>query len=189
MKKPTKAAIAKSFANLEGLRDEAIQSALTMRDSVQNLLVGCVSHYKMTGNNDGLKELVNAFVTDDGVKGINTPAIVEWCNTHLGMFTGEDKEGNACLFFRADFEPKMLNVSKSTDSKWWTLKKVTPFAFDQVNAILALAKKSASAAKKSDAEGVILDALLSQKLAELATLAKKVDSAMKAAAAAEKAAA
>ena len=83
----------------------------------------------------------------------------------------------------------MLNVSKATDSKWWTLKKVTPFAFDQVNAILALAKKSASAAKKSDAEGVILDALLSQKLAELATLAKKVDSAMKAAAAAEKAAA
>lgn len=185
MTKPSKATIAKSFANLVGLRDDAIQSSLTMRDTVQKLLVGCVSHYKMTGNNDGLKELVNAFVTDDGVKGINTPAVVEWCHQHLGMFTGTNKSGKPALFFRADFNAKMLNVAKATDAKWWTLKKVTPFAFDQVNAILALAKKSAAASKKSDAEGVILDDLLSQKLAELAKLAKKVDSAMKAAAAAE----
>ena len=181
MTKVSKAAIAKSFANLEGLRDEAIQSALTVRDTVQKLLVGCVSHYKMTGNNDGLKELVNAFVKDDGIKGINTAAIVEYCHQHLGMFTGTDKSGKPALFFRSDFNVKMLDVSKATEVKWWTLKKVTPFAFDQVNAILALAKKSAAAGKKSDGNtSVVLDERLTKKLAELAALARQVDSELKA---------
>jgi len=172
-----------SFKALQNLTVEALTSAKTMRSKVQKLLVGCVSHWKLTGSNDGLKQLINGFVKDGALNGVNTPAITAWCEKHLHMFVGEDKDGKPALFFKSGIVAKDLNTKVAAEENWWELRKQSPFKFDQLASLRKLAKASAEAAIKAEkareagreVKSCEVDDAITAKLAELVKLAEARD--------------
>ncbi len=147
MGKMTKAQIAASLSKLEGEIGEAIMSANTMRDKVQHALVGCVSHWKLTGSNEGLADLVNHFINELG-QGVNLQAVKAWCEKHLHMM--EHTEGKK-LVFKA-VKVSALDTAKAAEEKWWSLKQQTVFSFDLTQQIVSLANKAAKAAARGEAE-------------------------------------
>ena len=140
MKNLSQAQIDASLAKLKEDINVAIQSANTMREKVQHALVGCVSHWKLTGSNAGLMPIVNEFIKELG-QGVNLKAVVSWCETHLHMT--EDAEGKR-LVFKA-VELSALDTQAANACKWWTLKPQTIFSFDLKTAIIALEKKAKKA--------------------------------------------
>lgn len=129
-----------SLAKLKEDINVAIQSANTMRDKVQHALVGCVSHWKLTGSNTGLAPIINEFIKELG-QGVNLNAVKAWCEEHLHMI--EDLEGKRLVFKAVKVE--QLDTKKANECKWWTLKPQQVFSFDLKTAILALEKKAKKA--------------------------------------------
>ena len=171
MPKMTKAQIDKSLDALKADIAAAVESASTMRGKVQHALVGCVSHWKMTGSNAGLMDIVNTFIAELG-QGVNLKAVKAWCEKHLHM--QEDAEGKRLVF--KPVKASDLNTKAADDEKWWTLKpQKNGFSFDLTQSIIQMANKAAKAAKEAegnpDAE-VSLDPELYEKLASLGTLAE-----------------
>lgn len=170
-KQPSKAAIAKSLETLKADMALAVESANTMRERVQHALVGCVSHWAMTGSNEGLGDLVNLFIEQLG-QGVNLKAVKAWCEKHLHM--QEDAEGKKLLFkpVRAD----VLDTKAAANEKWWTLKPQTVFSFDLTQAIISLARKAAKAHEeqtKDPEADVKLDDTLMEQLAQLGKSAEQ----------------
>jgi len=174
-KKPTKAAVARSLENLKAEMALAVESANTMRERVQHALVGCVSHWAMTGSNEGLSDLVNLFIEQLG-QGVNLKAVKAWCEKHLHM--QEDAEGKKLLF--KPVKSTDLDTKAAANEKWWSLKPQTVFSFDIASAIISLAKKAAKASeeqtKDPDADVKLDDALMEQ-LAQLGKVAEQVQKA------------
>lgn len=146
----SQAVIDKSLAALNELCRSFEKSTATMRDRGQKLLVGIASHWKITGSNAGLADLLNELVTSDHMKGVNAPAIVAYAEKHLGMFVGEDAEGNKRLLFRSDFTRDNLNMEALKAERWYELKKQAPFAFSQMEQLRKLIAASEAAAGKAE---------------------------------------
>lgn len=146
MGKMTQAQINKSLDNLKSDIAAAVESATTMREKVQHALVGCVSHWAMTGSNAGLMDIINKFLAELG-QGVNLKAVKAWCEKHLHMV--EDVEGKR-LVFKA-VKASDLNTKAAADEKWWSLKPQQVFSFDLTAAIIALAKKAAKASEEAEA--------------------------------------
>ena len=178
-----------SFKALQDLTNEALESAKTMREKVQRVLEGCVSHWKLTGSNEGLKQLVNGFINHEALKGVNSPAISAWAQKHLHMFVGTDAEGKPALFFKSGVNVKDLDTKKAVEENWWSLKTMTPFQFDQVTVLQKLVKASISANEKKEKAlkagrevgDVVVDDAVTAKLKEALALAQAQISALKAA--------
>lgn len=174
-KKPTKSSVARSFEQLKADMALAVESANTMRDRVQHALVGCVSHWSMTGSNEGLADLVNLFIEQLG-QGVNLKAVKAWCEKHLHM--QEDAEGKKLLFKPVKADD--LDTKAAANEKWWSLKPQAVFSFDIAAAIISLAKKAAKAndeqAKDPEAD-VKLDAGLMEQLAQLGKVAEQLQKA------------
>jgi len=142
MTKVTQKQIDASLAALKAQIADAVESAVSMRNKVQTALVGCLSHWNMTGSNAGLKEIINTFIGDlDG--GVNTKAVVEWCSIHLAMIPNADQSG---LVFDASRKPSTTKKA-AADKPWYKHKKQNPFAFDLDTAILSVLKKAEKAEK------------------------------------------
>ena len=167
----SKAAIA---ANLEKLRKDiaiAVESANTMRDRIQHALVGCVSHWAMTGSNAGLADIVNEFIEQLG-QGVNLKAVSAWCQKHLHM--QPTAEGDKLCF--KPVKANVLSTKDATAEKWWTLKVQNDVHFDLTKAIIALANKAAKEADKQSQDDLAagsIDPALMEGLAKLAKAAEE----------------
>ncbi len=146
-KKMTQAQIAQSLETLKADIAIAVESATTMRQKVQHALVGCVSHWALTGSNDGLADIINTFIAELG-QGVNLKAVKAWCEKHLHM--QEDAEGKRLLF--KPVKAKDLDTKAAAGEVWWSLKPQQVFSFDLVAAITSLANKAAKAQKELDAD-------------------------------------
>ena len=158
-----------SLAKLKEDINIAIQSANTMREKVQHALVGCVSHWKLTGSNSGLAPIINEFIKELG-QGVNLKAVKAWCEKHLHMV--EDAEGKRLIFKAVELSE--LNTKAANEEKWWSLKPQQVFSFDLKTAIIALekkAKKAQDALDKDPDADVQLDPAIYAKLMELSNLA------------------
>lgn len=170
-KAQNEAVIAKSLDLLKADIALAVESVQTMKQRVQHALMGCASHWHMTGSNLGLGEIINLFITDIN-SGVNTRAVVAWCEQNLGMqvHATEDK-----LVFgkkqAKDLDLKAIAAGK----QWYELKPITPFSFDLYAAVEALQKKAVKAQAEFNKDGdvdVKLDELVMASLKQLADLAK-----------------
>lgn len=149
---------------------EAVESATTMRQKVQHALVGCVSHWSMTGSNKGLMDIVNGFLDQLG-QGVNLKAVKAWCEKHLHM--QEDAEGKRLVF--RPVKSSVLDTKAAAEEHWWTLKPQQVFSFDLTAAIIALAKKAAKASEQAETDpeaDVKLDADLYAQIMQLEATAK-----------------
>lgn len=146
MPKMTKAQIDKSLEALKADIAAAVESASSMRNKVQHALVGCVSHWKLTGSNAGLMDIVNQFLTELG-QGVNLKAVKAWCEKHLHM--QEDAEGKRLVF--KPVKASALDTKAASEEMWWSLKPQQVFSFDLAQSIISLAKKAAKAAKEAEA--------------------------------------
>ena len=160
-------------ASLEALKNDialAVESAATMRDRVQHALVGCVSHWKTTGSNAGLMDIVNLFITELG-QGVNLKAVKQWCEIYLHM--QEDVEGKRLVF--KPVKVSDLDTKAAADKKWWTLKPQNVFSFDLTDQIIALAVKAAKASKKAaTSEDAAVD-IDPEMLTQLEALARRAE--------------
>lgn len=141
---------AKIDASLDKLRADiavAVESAATMKAKVQHALVGCVSHWALTGSNAGLMDIVNGFISELG-QGVNLKAVKAWCEKHLHMV--EDVEGKR-LVFKA-VKASDLDTKAASAEMWYSLKPQQVFSFDLTQAVIALAKKAADASKKAETD-------------------------------------
>jgi hypothetical protein len=139
----TKVTNAQIEASLEALKSDiatAVESATTMRAKVQHALVGCVSHWAVTGSNKGLGEIVNVFLSELG-QGVNLKAVKAWMEKHLHMV--EHADGKSMVF--KAIKSKDLDTKAAAAEMWYSLKPQTLFSFDLTVAIIALAKKAAKA--------------------------------------------
>jgi len=171
-RKMTKAQITASLEALKADIAIAIESATTMRAKVQHALVGCVSHWKLTGSNEGLGDIVNLFISQLG-QGVNLKAVKSWAEKNLHMM--EHADGKKLIFMAVKVAD--LDTKAAAADLWWKHKPQTVFSFDQVTAILALVDKNTKAEKTAEADAdaeVKMDVRLTEKLAELAALANSI---------------
>lgn len=174
-KKMTKAQIEKSLDTLKEDIAAAVESATSMRQKIQHALVGCVSHWALTGSNSGLMDIVNTFLKDLG-QGVNLKAVKSWCEEHLHM--QEDAEGKRLVF--KPVKASDLDTKKAAADVWWSHKPQTVFSFDLVADIVKLANKAAKAAKEAETNpeaDVKMDPLLLSQLQQLGEAAKKTTAA------------
>lgn len=148
MAKMSKAAIAKSLENLKADIALAVESATTMRERVQTALVGCVSHWKLTGSNVGLADIVNTFIAELG-NGVNQKAVVAWCVKHLHMVPNADEDKLLFMPVKASD----LDTKAAANQLWYTMKPQQPFAgFNLEAELVKLIKKAEKAGKITDEE-------------------------------------
>ena len=165
----TQAQIDKSLAALKADMAAAVESATTMKAKVQHALVGSVSHFAVTGSNEGLAEIINGFIGELG-QGINLKAVKAWAEKHLHM--QEDAAGEKLVF--KPVKAKDLDTKAAAAEMWYSLKPQTVFSFDLTAAIIAMAKKAAAAESKLAKDGgldVNIDTALLEQLKQLAKTA------------------
>ena len=172
--KARKATKAQIEASLNALRKDiaaAVESANSMRDRIQQALVGCVSHWAMTGSNAGLADIVNEFIEQLG-QGVNLKAVSAWCQKHLHM--QPTAEGDKLCF--KPVKASDLSTKNAAAEKWWSLKVQNDVHFDLTKAIIALANKAAKEADKQSQDDLDvggIDPALMEGLAKLAKAAEE----------------
>lgn len=156
-------------ASLDSLRNDiaaAVESATTMKKRVQHALMSCLSHWRMTGSNTGLKDIINQFIEDLG-NGVKCDSVVAWCQANLGMIIAADEKS---IVF-GTMKSTELDPKKAAEKPWYEYAKKNPFAFDLKAKIIALAKSAEKAQKAHALDKELAVSINDNLYAQLATLA------------------
>jgi hypothetical protein len=128
---------------LEAAIEDIGNRSKTLREDIQHVLMGVLSHWKLTKSNQHVKRLVGLLDTAMG-DGMKRNGMKSWVIKHLGMIENAETGDLVC----GTLDHSELDKTKADAQKWWSMAPEGPVKFDLDAAIVSLLKKADKAQEK-----------------------------------------